>query len=81
MSNQKAKLFSSRADFIAAKQSLEERFNLASDVRWCPELQVDSGEDQGKYILPLLVTGKLKSDHLFDDVIDYDENWPEPPIE
>ena len=71
-----AKLYASRAEFNAAVASLEERFELESG-KWTSIDQVEAGDDEGKYILPLPSKGSHKADHLFDGTVNYG-SW-EPP--
>ena len=70
----KAKLYSTESGFRTAVETLEDHFGL-NEGQWCPTEQVQNGDDEGKFILPLPTHGSFKADHLLSGTVDYDGAW------
>ena len=79
----KAKLYSTRTGWLTRYNALVAHFSLGDGEKWSPEMKVeDGGEHDGKWIIPIPVTGTYKADHLVSGTVDYNYGWHgDPPTE
>jgi hypothetical protein len=71
----KAKLYTSESAFDKAVEMLEAHFNVEAPAKWCEKEKVLSGENEGKFVLPLPDHGSFKANHMFSSTTDFNAKW------